>query len=192
MNISEVFMKQLIVSIALVLRGQMMAQTFAVLSSLPSGTNGIGPEGLITSGDTVYATAYSGGSNGGGTVFKFHADGTAITTLHNFIGGTNDGVTPRAGLILSGKTLYGTTSLDGSGGGGTVFALSTDGTSYTNLHSFSGSDGANPLAPLVLLSNRLYGTTYGGGSDRGGTVFALNTDGTAFTNLHSFTYSDGA
>jgi len=51
-------------------------------------------------------------------------------------------------LILSGNTLYGTASRGGSYGsygGGTVFAVNTDGTGFTNLHSLTYSDGANPL-----------------------------------------------
>jgi uncharacterized repeat protein (TIGR03803 family) len=95
-------------------------------------------------------------------------------------------------LVLSGNTLYGTAFGGGSSGNGTVFALNTDGTGFTNLHSFNGSDGANPQAGLVPSSNTLYGTAYQGGSSGNGTVFALNTDGTGFTNLHSFNGSDGA
>jgi uncharacterized repeat protein (TIGR03803 family) len=167
--------------------GRAGAQTYTVLQSFPSGTNGVNPQGLIVSGNTIYATASLGGSGGNGTVFKVNTDGTACTTLHNFVGGTNDGVLPTAGLILSGNILYGTTFYGGSSGAGVVFAISTDGTTYTNLHSFAGSDGANPQATLVLLSNRLYGTTMNGGVANRGTVFALNTDGTSFTNLHVFT-----
>ena len=48
----------------------------------------------------------------------------------------SDGANPYAGLILSGNTLYGTASDGGSSGNGTVFAVNTDGTGFTNLHSF--------------------------------------------------------
>jgi uncharacterized repeat protein (TIGR03803 family) len=77
-----------------------------------------------------------------------------------------------------------------------VFALNTDGTGFTNLHSFTATsssapngntDGANPQAGLILSGNTLYGTTYQGGSSGYGAVFALNRNGTGFTNLHSFT-----
>jgi uncharacterized repeat protein (TIGR03803 family) len=72
-------------------------------------------------------------------------------------------------LILSGNTLYGTTLAGGSSANGTVFAVNTDGTSFTVLHSFTAlnngtnSDGANPHAALVLSGNTLYGTAYTGG-----------------------------
>jgi len=88
-----------------------------------------------------------------------------FTNLYNFTGGS-DGASPEAGLILSGNTLYGTARPGGSSSNGTVFAVQTDGTGFTNLHSFTAmsgslstnSDGAAPYAGLILLGNTLYGT----------------------------------
>src|SRR5690242_8424090 len=80
-----------------------------------------------------------------------------FTALQSFSGG-GDGGHPRANLILSYKTLYGTTSQGGSSGYGTVFAVGTNGTGFRVLHSFNGaSDGAQPMAPLILWSNSLFG-----------------------------------
>src|SRR5438477_8516921 len=57
----------------------------------------------------------------------------------------SDGALPLAGLILSGNTLYGTAGRGGSSSYGTVFAIKSDGTGFTNLYSFTGaSDGAYP------------------------------------------------
>ena len=146
--------------------------------------------GLILSSNTLYGTTQLGGSSGYGVVFKVNADGTDFTTLHNFTGGS-DGANPLAGLFLSGNTLFGTASQGGASNFGTVFAINTDGTSYTNLHSFTGapSDGQAPHAGLILSGNTLYGTTRSGGDDvaRAGTVFAINTNGTGYTILHYFT-----
>ncbi len=158
--------------------------------------------GLILSGNTLYGTAAQGGSSGNGTVFAINIDGTGFRTLHSF--NISDGAEPFAGLILSGNTLYGTTVYGGkwgpgNSGDGTVFAVSTDGTGFTNLYDFTGgNDGGYPLAGLILLDNTLYGTASIGGSSGYGTVFAINTDGTSFTTLYSFTAlnnstnSDGA
>ena len=105
-----------------------------------------------------------------------HLDAATITT-------NSDGANPFAGLILSGNTLYGTAEGGGSSGNGTVFAVNTDGTGFTNLHSFTAprcchryrnSDGANPHAGLILSGNTLYGTAYDGGSSGNGTVFSLS------------------
>src|SRR5438552_15393411 len=52
-----------------------------------------------------------------------------------------EGANPNAGLVLSNGTLYGTAAAAGSSGGGTVFAVNTDGTGFRILHTFtSGSD----------------------------------------------------
>src|SRR5205809_462400 len=83
-------------------------------------------------------------------------------------------------IVLSGPTLYGTAFYGGSSGNGTVFAVNTDGTGFTNLHSFTAtsgpgcclnSDGAWPIAGLILSSNTLYGTASSFGSSGYGTVF---------------------
>jgi uncharacterized repeat protein (TIGR03803 family) len=143
---------------------------------------------LILSGNTLYGTAHDGGTSGGGTVFAVNTDGTGFTTLYTFTG-VSDGASPFAGLILSGDTLYGTTSEGGTSSDGTVFAVNTDGTGFTVLHTFTGSsDGAYPRAGLILSGNTLYGTASDGGSfENSGTVFAVNTDGAGFTTLYTFT-----
>src|ERR1700683_3623671 len=65
-----------------------------------------------------------------------------FTTLYSFGAFPGGGSQPNAGLILSGNTLYGTTFQGGSSGFGTVFAVNTDGSGFTNLYSFTnGGDG---------------------------------------------------
>jgi uncharacterized repeat protein (TIGR03803 family) len=141
---------------------------------------------LILSGNTLYGTAYTGGSSGNGTVFAVNTNGTGFTNLHsfaatkdngNFSSTNGDGAYPQAGLILSGNTLYGTASQGGSSSAGTVFAVNTNGTGFTTLHQFCPTDcndGGGPSAGLVLLDNTLYGTAGGGGSSVNGTVFSLS------------------
>src|SRR6266446_4870 len=94
-----------------------------------------------------------------------------FTTLHSFtarcgdLGGNSDGAHSEAGLILSGITLYGTATSGGTADAGTVFAIHTSGTGFTNLHSFTStpdgtnSDGYSPKTGLILSGNTLYGTT---------------------------------
>src|ERR1043165_9846622 len=124
---------------------------------------------------------------GFGFILAGRVTAQTFTNLHNFTGGS-DGANPWASLLLSGNTLYGAATSGGSSGNGTVFAVNTDGTGFTNLHSFTGdSDGTDPHSSLILLGNTLYGTAAFGGSSGYGTVFKLNADGTGFTNLHSFT-----
>ncbi len=157
-------------------------------TALNNGTNSDGANplaGLALSGDTLYGTAFWGGNSGYGTVFAINTDGTGFTNLHSFNLGPSDGAFPDAGLVLSGNTLYGTASVGGIWNGGTVFAINTDGTGFTNLHDFTGY-GVNPRAGLTLGGAILYGTTYGAAYGGDGTVFAINTNGTGFTNLYGF------
>jgi uncharacterized repeat protein (TIGR03803 family) len=148
---------------------------------------------LLLSGNTLYGTTPSGGLSYQGTVFKINTDGSGYAGLYSFTGGI-DGGGPSASLILSGNTLYGTTADGGSSSNGTVFAINTDGSRFTNLYSFSAmntslenDDGANPAASLVLSGDMLYGTTPDGGADGYGTVFGLSTNTLFFTNLYNFT-----
>jgi uncharacterized repeat protein (TIGR03803 family) len=154
-------------------------------SPTPTNGDGAGPNGLILSGGTLYGTAYSGGSSGGGTVFSINTNGSNFLTLHSF--GYGDGSNPRAVLILSNNTLYGTTLTGGSWGFGTVFSVNTNGSDFTTLYSFTpvgynffnpdiatNSDGAEPQAGLILSGNTLYGTTGWGGSWGEGTVFSIS------------------
>src|ERR1017187_5843173 len=54
----------------------------------------------------------------------------------------SDGANPIAGLILSGNTLYGTAIYGGTNGNGMVFAVNTNGTSFTTLHNFTARSGS--------------------------------------------------
>lgn len=181
---------------------------FSILYSFTNGTDGAGPmAGLILSGNTLYGTAETGGSGGHGTVFKVNTDGTSFATIYSFTAytpGTNsDGASPVASLVLSGNTLFGTASVGGSANSyGTIFKVNTDGTGFTNLHTFGSAtvqDPSFPLAGMVLSGNTLYGTTSaGGGSGASGTVFKIDTNGGGFATVHIFpatvssTNSDGA
>jgi uncharacterized repeat protein (TIGR03803 family) len=104
-----------------------------------------------------------------------------------------DGIEPRAALILDAAgNLYGTTTLAGGHGNGTVFKLTpnADGTWTTKvLYSFA-FDGDIPEAALIFDgAGDLYGTTVDGGANREGVAFRLtpNMDGTwTETVLYSF------
>jgi len=136
-----------------------------------------------------------------GLILSNHAPAQTFAVLHSFsptdpdTGNNSEGASPSS-VILSGHTLYGTTVVRGNSGYGTVFALSADGMSFTNLHNFAGNptDGANPQGGLTLSDNTLYGASNNGGSSghNVGTVFAVNTDSSGFTILHNFSGSDGA
>jgi uncharacterized repeat protein (TIGR03803 family) len=177
--------------------------------------DGVDPvAGLLLSGNTLYGTTESGGQAEHGTIFRVNIDGTGFTNLHNFTG-TSDNEGTSEGLVLSGKTLYGTTDSGGAENYGTVFQINTDGTGYTNIYSFGiiegpprrqiyhmglrhttissfgQGDGNNPSAGLLLIGKRLYGTTFSGGDYDKGTFFEIGTDGADYKTIYQFNGKDG-
>jgi uncharacterized repeat protein (TIGR03803 family) len=139
----------------------------------------------------LYGTAYNGGTNDWGVVFKVDNAGKE-TILHNFAGvALGDGGNPYAGELVrdSAGNLYGTTQSGGTADFGTVFVLDSTG-KETVLYSFQGgTDGSNVVSGVVRdPEGNLYGTTFqGGDSPCGcGTVFMLDTLRQE-TILYSFT-----
>lgn len=124
------------------------------------------------------------------------------TPLYDFCSQTNctDGSIPRGGLVAGKNGLYGTTSIGGLYGYGTVFELrpSANGSTETVLYSFCSelqcADGSSPYAGLIFDANgNLYGTTQQGGAHGGGTVFELtqSASGWSETVLYSFCSMSG-
>ena len=91
--------------------------------------------------------------------------------------------------------LWGTTSIGGKFGRGSVYVLTPDGIggyTYEEIHVFRGPDGAEPSSPLRQAADgNLYGTTATGGSAELGTVFRIER-GDRLITLHSFDGTDGA
>jgi len=135
------------------------------------------------------------GAVGCGTVFRITSSGT-LTTLYSFCAQSacKDGAVPIGGLIqATNGDFYGTTSMGGSRGGGTVFKITPGGT-LTTLHSFclispACTDGTAPTGGLVQATDgSFYGTTSGAVS--AGTVFKITPAG-KLTTLYSFSSADG-
>ena len=154
--------------------------------------------GLVLAGGTLYGPAYFGGGLTNGCVFAISTNGTGLTNVYSFSPTSanspftnSDGGNPEGSLILSGANLYGVANNGGAHGWGTVFGVNTNGTVFTNLHSFKVTDGQYPGAPLIVSGNTLYGTTPDGGTFNGGTIFKVNTDGSGFTNFYNFTFPSG-
>jgi uncharacterized repeat protein (TIGR03803 family) len=179
------------------------AQTFTTLYNFTplssgfhtEGTNsgGANPTQLIVSGGTLYGACGGGGDSGEGTIFSVGTNGSGFSTLYSFTGlsvpgvnGFNDDGANPVGLVLAGTILYGTAMFGGSGPGGTVFSLNTDGSDFSVLYnlSYSLAGAFLPSGGLVLSSNTLFATTVY--SDYNGVVFAINTDGSEFKILHDF------
>jgi uncharacterized repeat protein (TIGR03803 family) len=162
--------------------------SFGIVYSFTGGWDGGAPaSGVIDGGDGyLYGTAPQGGSFNSGVIFKYALASSAISTIHNF-GGSNDGAAgangSTSGLTISiYNTLYGTCSGGGPNGLGIIYTVSTDGTAYNIVHSFSGvqasgpNDGDTPVGALVQNADGyLYGVSQFGGDNDLGTVFRVAT-----------------
>ncbi len=164
-----------------------------------SGTNGAYPRATVCEGEdgALYGTTYGGGSTGLGTLFRLSKDGAAHTVMWSFLGNdADDGAAPQYARLLQASDgfLYGTTTSGGSNGLGTIFRISTNGTSYSAIKIFRLTPGeaGTPTAGLLAGSDgMLYGTSYGGGRRSFGTVFRLNPDGSGYRILMDFPQSGG-
>jgi uncharacterized repeat protein (TIGR03803 family) len=140
------------------------------------------------SSGNLFGTTQFGGSCSQGTVFRLSPNssgGWSETVLHTFCGGA-DGSVPTGAVVLDlAGNIYGTTTGDGNGTCGTVFALSA--TALNTLHSFDcGADGGKPVSgPTRTGSGNLYGTASTGGANGWGVVYEISEAG-QFSVLYSF------
>jgi len=166
-----------------------------VLYSFAGGTDGSDPQaGLVMDeAGNLYGTTASGGTSGNGTVFELVAPTKKggkwkERVLYSFGTGT-DGATPisRVNFDAAGN-LYGTTSVGGDNGYGTIFQLKP-GTPWTEtvLHSFQNADdGAYPYAGFISdAAGNQYGAATQGGTAGGGTIFMLAKGTLKFSVLYS-------
>ena len=174
---------------------------FRSLSNAPDAGN---PEGeMAVSGNGLFGTSFGGGSNGVGAVFVGQTNGS-VSVVHSFPAASANnatnagGASPTALIALSGNTIYGTTTTGGAAANGTVFSVTTNGATFSDLHDFSlldsqagtNVDGAAPWGGLILSGGTLYGTASVGGAGGSGVVFSISTNGTNFTVLYHFSPMD--
>jgi uncharacterized repeat protein (TIGR03803 family) len=151
------------------------AGAFSVLHHFdPAGGGPAQPTQTLTRGPggDYYGACHGGGQAGAGALYRMAPDGT-MTTLFSFDdAGLGSGSQPHGALAL-GKDgrLYGLASKGGEAGGGTLFALSSEG-EFTRLHSFLPEQGTAPMNTLLATpEGKLYGTCSQGGAFGNGTVF---------------------
>ncbi len=138
----------------------------------PGATDGSNPfSGLVQGPDgNFFGTTYAGGGDAeDGTLYEITPAG-ALTTVYRFTGG-NDGSNPTAALTLDQRgDFFGVTSTNGSGGGGTIFALNVHGVLSFGAASANVSENAGSVTVIV---NRT-----GSGTGAVGVTYATE-DGTA-------------
>lgn len=135
------------------------------------------------------------------------AHAQTFTVLANFAQTGNVGYAPYSGFVTDqAGRFYGTNSMGGTHGYGTVYRIAPAGSGWiaTGLYSFQGgTDGATPYSPVAFgPDGTLYGATSAGGTGGYGTVYNLRPPATVCktalcpweeTVLYRFTGgSDGA
>jgi uncharacterized repeat protein (TIGR03803 family) len=117
--------------------------------------------------------------------------GQGLTALDSF-NGTN-GSHPFAGVTFDANgNLFGTASVGGASGNGTVWELAQGSSTITPLASFNLTNGSSPFAGVTFDANgNLFGTTTGGGASNFGTVWELAQGSSTITPLASFNGTNG-
>ncbi len=137
-----------------------LAGTFTSLYTF-HGTDGGNPLGRLLEasdgnlyGTTGFATTWQCPCSNG-TLFRISPAG-ALTTLYTFTFSSPDGSSPETGLVAGdGGNMYGTTSVDGAHGLGTLFRVTPSG-SLTTLYSFTAQDGRAPWQLVRGTNGTLY------------------------------------
>ena len=183
-----------------------------ILYSFSSRNDGYYPYGEVAfdHAGNLYGTTLRGGGSvnciddGCGTAFQLtpNANGTwTKNTIHIFQGGTGDGASPGAGVVVDQSgNLYGTTRSGGSGacdrGCGTAFELTPGSLGWNErlLHSFTGgADGGDPGQLTFDGTGNIWGFT-DGGSEGGGAIFELlplQGGGASFSVQYTFSTGQG-
>jgi uncharacterized repeat protein (TIGR03803 family) len=175
--------------------------TLTTLYAFTGGDDGSNPVASLTLGrdGNFYGTTpvpggiYANESGHLGTVFRVTPAGK-LTTLHRFNapnkqGDNADGANPQAPLALGRNgDLYGTTTLGGSKGAGTIFKITPAGV-LSVVHSFAGGKGEDYIqgtnAGLALGDDGNFYGSASGGAHGGGIIFRLTPAG-AFKIIYTF------
>ena len=167
--------------------------TYSSLYSFKAGTDGVGPgfgSLAIGPGDVLFGTTEGGGYFG--TDFEIYPSPGREIQIHQF-GKGMDGAQPIGGVVLDAAgNFYGTTSLGGAYGNGTVYEEKRSGHTWNEsvIYSFTGgNDGTNPPSTVTVdaLGN-LYGTTSLGGADGYGVVYKLSPHGSSWEQSVLYTF----
>jgi len=162
------------------------SDVFTTIYNFDSPTGNAPVGGLLQARDgNFYGTASLGGTRGGGVVYRLTPAGV-YKVLHNFASNPSTaGSVPTAGLVQgSDGYLYGTTSIGGANGYGTIFRITTTGTGFSVIHNFDKTDGTSPNStPLLHTNGRIYGLTSSGGTLDDGVLYEVDAGLSPFASV---------
>lgn len=139
------------------------------------GTTGSTPSAqlLEATDGYLYGTTQRGGTNTGGTLYRFDKSNNTLTVLHNFSGA--DGIGSQSGVVQAANgNLYGTTLIGGTSQG-TIYEYDIDDDEFQVRHYFSQETGGLTYAPLTKATNgKLYGITTAGPNQSVGVIYEFD------------------
>jgi len=132
----------------------------------------------------------NGGAEGKGTAFTIKTDGTGFNVIKTF---ANWGMNPNNDLYKnSDGFFYGTTTLGGTYGSGTIFKMSSGGAVTIIRHLNSVTDGASPYGEIIKgIDGNFYGLNSAGGTNGYGTIFKITPAGVYSVVKHFSFAADG-
>ncbi len=151
---------------------------YSTLTEFDGTAKGSEPQGtLLLSGDYLYGTTITGGTNNNGVIFKIKPDGTGFTKIYDFV------YAQARYLYSDGSNLFGI-STTGNGVNnqdvGFIYKIDFDGSNFTVIHVFTVSEAGNlPDGYLLPVGSDFYGVT-------SRNIFKINKNGTGLSFLHLF------
>jgi uncharacterized repeat protein (TIGR03803 family) len=149
--------------------------------------------GVIQASDgLLYGTTSEGGRANKGTIYRLQTNGIGYEVLVHFDAEGAEPTPPIGSLVEAADgRLYGAANDGGEFFKGVLFSMKTDGSDFTQLHSFAPPHDIYNPARIHLISSPgvwLYGTTVYGGISNAGSIFSIGPNGTEYAVLHHFTY----
>ena len=147
------------------------ANTVTVIHTFTNGPDGANPWAItIDTAGNLYGTSINGGVSNG-VVWELPRGSSTATMLYNFNGTVFDGVTPEGITIDGGRNLFGTATVGGANGAGTIWELPYLSGIASALYSFVTPDV--PAGIVFSPNGFVFGVAEKGGANNLGYVFNI-------------------
>jgi uncharacterized repeat protein (TIGR03803 family) len=132
---------------------------------------------ILSDDNTIFLVTAELGRHEGGALSQCDTSGN-ISGLYQF-GTSPNGFHPNPLMKASNGKLYGTTTIGGPSGNGTIYSMNADGSGYVKLHEFNDAEGYEPNGKLMEASDgKLYGVCRWGGPSNSGAIYRIDKSGT--------------
>lgn len=139
---------------------------FTVIHNFTNTPDGASPAtGVLLVSNLLYGTTQFGGAHSAGIIFKMTTNGANYQILASFdsLGDNTNGSQSLAQLFFTRGLLFGGTGSGGISNAGVIFQLSTNGSNYRILRSFTGGSGSSVSSGSLFATdtNTLYIPAFG-------------------------------